>query len=88
LNVRGKLFTERVMRCWGRLPSGTVDALSLEVFKTRLDGTLGNLIYYQIWRLAALLVAWGLKLDGPWGAFQPKPFYDSMIFIGPFQFVI
>ena len=31
------------------------------------------------WRLAALSVAWGLEPDDPWGPFQPKPFYDSMI---------
>jgi len=28
----------------GRLPREAVDALSLEVFKVRLDGALGNLI--------------------------------------------
>jgi len=33
LDVRGKLFTERVVRCWNRL-----------VFKTRLDWALDNLI--------------------------------------------
>ena len=43
LDIRGKFFTERVVRCWNRLPREAVDALSLEVFKTRLDGTLGNL---------------------------------------------
>jgi len=44
LDVRGKFFTERVGRCWNRLPSEAGDALSLEVFKARLDGALGNLI--------------------------------------------
>jgi len=38
-----KLFTERAVRCWKRLPRA-VDAPSLEVFKARLDGALGNLI--------------------------------------------
>ena len=33
LDVRGKLFTERVVSCWNRL-----------VFKTRLDWALANLI--------------------------------------------
>jgi len=39
-----KCFTERVMRHWNRLPREIVDAPSLEVFKARLDGALGNLI--------------------------------------------
>ena len=44
LDVRGKFFTERVERCWSRLPRDVVDALSLEVFKARLDGALGSLV--------------------------------------------
>ena len=36
--------TERVVRCWNRLPREAVDDLFLEVFKTRLDGALGNLV--------------------------------------------
>ena len=37
-------FTERVLRCWNRLPREVVDALSLQVFKARLDGALGSLV--------------------------------------------
>jgi len=44
LDVMGMLFTERVVGCWNRLPREVVDAPSLEVFKTRLDGVLGNLV--------------------------------------------
>jgi len=44
LDVRGKFFTERVMSCWNRLPREAADASSLEVFRTRLDGALGNLV--------------------------------------------
>ena len=44
LDVRGKFFTERVVRCWNRLPREAVDAPSLEVFKARLDGALGSLV--------------------------------------------
>ena len=42
LDVRGKFFTGRVVRCWNGLPRE--DALSLEVFKARLDEALGNLV--------------------------------------------
>ena len=44
MDVRGKFCTERVVRCWNRLPREVVDAPSLEVFKARLDGALGSLV--------------------------------------------
>ena len=40
----GKFFTRRVVRCWNRLPREVVDALSLDVFKARLNGALDNLV--------------------------------------------
>ena len=42
LDVRGKFFTLRVVRCWN-CPE-VVDALSLEVFKAREDGVLSTLV--------------------------------------------
>ena len=64
---------------WHRLPREVVDAPSLEVFKARLDGAVGSLVYYQIWKLVALHVAGGLELCDPWGPFQPGPFCDSAV---------
>ena len=46
LDIRGKFLTMRVVRCWNRLPREIVDAPNLEVFKARLDGALGSLVYY------------------------------------------
>ena len=48
---------------WNRLPKEVVGAPSLEVFKARLDGALGNLVWYQIRRLVALPAA--EELDDP-----------------------
>jgi len=33
-----------VVKCWHRLPREVVDALSLEIFKTRMDDALGYVI--------------------------------------------
>ena len=44
MDVRGKFFTERVVRYWNRLPREAVDVPSLEVFKMRLDEALGYLV--------------------------------------------
>ena len=46
LDVRGKFFTMRVVRCRHRLPREAVDAPSLEVFKATLDSALGSLVQY------------------------------------------
>jgi len=44
LDVMGKFFTRRVVRCWNGLPREVADVLSLQVFKARLDGGLGSLV--------------------------------------------
>ncbi|GAB0178024.1 triadin [Grus japonensis] len=44
LGLRKKLFTMRLVRHWNRLPREVVAAPSLEVFKARLDGALGNVV--------------------------------------------
>ena len=44
LDIRKKLFTQRVVMHWNRLPKEAVDAPSLEAFKARLDVALGSLV--------------------------------------------
>ncbi|GAB0188536.1 hypothetical protein GRJ2_001318900 [Grus japonensis] len=44
LDIRKKISTMRVVGHWNRLPREAVDVQSLEMFKARLDGTLGNLV--------------------------------------------
>ena len=46
LDIRMKFLTQREVRHWHRLPREAVDAPSLEVFKARLDGALGNLVWW------------------------------------------
>ena len=66
LDVRGKLLSERVGRCWNSCPERLwMPRPSLEVFEARLDGALGSLGWYEMWRLVALPVAEGLELRDP-----------------------
>ena len=44
LEKRRKLFTQRVVTHWNRLPKEVVDAPSLQAFKARLDVALGSLV--------------------------------------------
>ena len=44
LDIRKESLTVRAVRYWNRLPRDVVDALSLEIFKARLDQSLTNLI--------------------------------------------
>ena len=44
LDNRKKFFTQSVAKHSNRLPREVVDAPSLDMFKDRLDGSLGNLI--------------------------------------------
>jgi len=44
LNMRKYFFTLRVTEHWNRLPREVVESPSLEIFKTRLDKVLYNLL--------------------------------------------
>jgi len=44
LDIRRKLFTQRVVGHWNRLPREVVDAPLLEAFKARLDVALSSLV--------------------------------------------
>ena len=54
MDVRGKFFTMRVVRCWNSCPE-RLWMLSLDVLKARLDGALGSLVCW----LATLHIAGG-----------------------------
>ena len=43
-DIRKKFFPVSMVRHWNRLPREVVEAPSLEVFKARLDGALGNVV--------------------------------------------
>ncbi|KFV73703.1 hypothetical protein N308_14168, partial [Struthio camelus australis] len=44
LNLRKNFFTVRVTEHWNRLPREVVESPFLEIFKTRLDVILGNML--------------------------------------------
>ena len=77
LDIRRKLFTQRVVTHRNRLSKEVVDAPSLDALKASLYVALGSLV----WWLATLHIAVGLKRDDHCGPFQPRPLYDSMILL-------
>ena len=60
LEVRGKFFTERVVRCWNSCPERLwMPRPSLEVFNNSVDGALSSLDWNQMRRSEALPVVEG-----------------------------
>lgn len=45
LDIRKKLFSERGVRRWKRLPREVAESLSLEVFERRVGVTLSDVVY-------------------------------------------
>ena len=50
LNMRKNFFPLRVTEPWPRLPREVVESPSLEIFKTRLDKVLCNLLWVTLLR--------------------------------------
>lgn len=45
LDIRKKLFTERVIGHWNHLPREVVESLSLDMFEKRLDMAFSAMVY-------------------------------------------
>ena len=43
-DIRKKLFTMQMVKCWNRLPREVVDVPCLSIFKRRLDHALNNIL--------------------------------------------
>jgi len=65
VGYQGEVLYQESGEVQEQLPREAVDAPSLEVFKARLDGALGRLLWYEIWSLVALSCSRELELHDP-----------------------
>lgn len=78
LDRRNEFFTMQVVRHWNRLPREAADSPSLEVFKTRLDVALDNLVWWNMSMpvVGGLGTGWSLRSLSTQTC---RLFYDSVI---------
>jgi len=75
LDMRKKFFTINVVRHQKRLPRVPVDALSLEVFRARLNGALCSVVWWEVFCSSTTTCIYCPLTHG-----SPCPFFSASSF--------